>query len=105
VPAAYRLMTRHGILRERFADVLTDTLRAAILRMLGYRVEVVEFVDSRHTPRNALIRAVRTGSRPTAQIVDGYRELLAQWPVEPALATLLAAEHPELLPTDVGARG
>ena len=105
VRAAYRLMTRHGILRERFADVLTDTLRAAILRLLGYRVEVVEFVDSRHTPRNALIRAVRTGARPTAQTVAGYEELLAQWPVEPALATLLAVEHPELLPTDVGAHG
>ena len=41
--------------------MLTDALRAAILRLVGYRVEVIEFVDSRHTPRNALIRAVRTG--------------------------------------------
>ena len=66
-------MTRHGILRERFADVLTDTLRAAILRLVGYRVEVIEFVDSKHTPRNALIRAVRTGAAPDAATQAAYR--------------------------------
>ena len=43
-PAPYGLLTRHAILRERFADVLTDALRAALLRLHGYRVEVVEFV-------------------------------------------------------------
>ena len=60
-PAPYALLTRHGILRERFADTLTDALRAALLRVLGYRVDVVEFVESQHTPRNTLLRAVRTG--------------------------------------------
>ena len=60
-PHPYGPLVRHGILRERFADALTDALRAALLRLLGYRVEVVEFVDSQHTPRNTLIRAVRTG--------------------------------------------
>lgn len=49
-PAPYELLTRQGILRERFADVLTDALRAGLLRAHGYRAEVVEFVDSRHTP-------------------------------------------------------
>ena len=44
------MLTRHGILRERFADTLTDALRAAILRQAGYRVDVVEFVGSEHTP-------------------------------------------------------
>ena len=61
-PAPYGQMTRHGILRERFADVLTDALRAALLRLHGYRVDVVEFVDSEHTPRNLLLRARRTGT-------------------------------------------
>ena len=60
-PAPYDLLTRQGILRERFADVLTDSLRAALLRSHGYRVEVVEFVDSAHTPRNLLLRARGTG--------------------------------------------
>ena len=97
VPEAYRLVTRHGILRERFADVLTDTLRAAILRLVGYRVEVIEFVDSQHTPRNALIRAVRTGAAPDSATLDAYRSLVTSWGVSPALATLLASSYPQLV--------
>ena len=54
------LLLRHGLLRERFADLLTDALRAEALRLLGYRVDVVEFVASEHTPRNLLLRAHRT---------------------------------------------
>ena len=61
-PAPYSLLTRNGILRERFADTLTDAVRASVLRMVGYRVDVIDFVDSKHTPRNTLLRAVRTGS-------------------------------------------
>nr|WP_269327145.1 SAM-dependent methyltransferase [Kineosporia mesophila] len=85
-------LTRHAILRERFADVLTDTVRADLLRLLGYRVEVVEFIDSRHTPRNALIRAVHTGTAPTARRVAEYTELVSAWQVEPALAERLRPE-------------
>jgi SAM-dependent methyltransferase len=85
-PAPYGLLTGHGILRERFADVLTDSLRAALLRRRGYRVDVVEFVDSAHTPRNLLIRAEYTGAPD-----DGgeYDTLVKTWQVTPRLATLL----------------
>ncbi|MDT0531193.1 SAM-dependent methyltransferase [Micromonospora sp. DSM 115977] len=88
-PAPYELLTRQGILRERFADVLTDALRAGLLRLHGYRAEVVEFVDSRHTPRNLLIRARRTGTAPTAAQRTEYRELVDQWAVTPRLSALL----------------
>ncbi|GGM12406.1 class I SAM-dependent methyltransferase [Micromonospora yangpuensis] len=88
-PAPYGLLTRQGILRERFADVLTDALRAGLLRLHGYRAEVVEFVDSQHTPRNLLIRARRTGGEPTADHRAEYRDLVDQWQVTPRLATLL----------------
>jgi len=96
-PEPYGLLARHGILRERFADVLTDALRAALLRLLGYRVEVVEFVASQHTPRNTLIRAVRTGAAPTPELVAQYRELTAAWQVTPALARLLDDELADIL--------
>jgi len=79
-------LTRSGILRERFADVLTDALRAAILRERGYAVDVVEFVDSVHTPRNLLLKAVR-GNSPTAS--DDYQALVAEWGVRPHLTELL----------------
>jgi SAM-dependent methyltransferase len=91
-PEPYTALVRHPILRERFADVLTDTLRSLLLRMLGYRVDVVEFVDSKHTPRNAMIRAVRTGSVPSPEVLEQYRSLTADWRVTPALARLLDDE-------------
>ncbi|MEU4676466.1 SAM-dependent methyltransferase [Micromonospora sp. NPDC023737] len=106
-PTPYELLTRQGILRERFADVLTDALRAGLLRLHGYRAEVVEFVDSRHTPRNLLIRARRTGAVPTDEQRRDYRELVDQWQVAPRLETLLAiAEGPEtsLTPAQSGPR-
>ena len=60
-PSPYAMLTRHGILRERLADTLTDGLRASLMRLQGYRVDVVQFVESQHTPRNTMLRAVRTG--------------------------------------------
>lgn len=90
-PAPYPMLTRHGILRERFADTLTDAMRAAVLRMLGYRVDVVEFVESRHTPRNTLLRAVRTGATPSAQARQELAELTRTWGVHPKLAELVDA--------------
>jgi len=96
-PYPYGALTRHPILRERFADVLTDAFRAQLLRLVGYRVEVVEFVDSRHTPRNAMIRAVRTGAAPTPAHVDEYRDLVSQWGIRPALEQMLRAELASVL--------
>jgi len=83
-------MLRHGILRERFADVLTDALRAAILRQHGYRVDVVEFVESQHTPRNAMLRARRTEAPPGEELRTELDELTATWQVQPHLAKLLS---------------
>ena len=88
-PPPFGGLTRYGILRERFADVLTDTLRASLLRLYGYKVEVVEFVDSRHTPRNLLIRARYTGAAGSADQRAEYDDLVHMWRVTPALATLL----------------
>jgi SAM-dependent methyltransferase len=88
-PEPYALLTRDGILRERFADTLTDALRAALLRTRGYRVEVVEFVGSQHTPRNTLLRAVATGG-PSGNAEQEYDELTRTWQVTPKLAELLA---------------
>lgn len=85
-PAPYGLLTRFGLLRERFVDVLTDGIRASILRILGYRVETVEFVSDQHTPRNLLLRAVRTGAPPKRADLDDYDRLVAEWGVRPALA-------------------
>ena len=86
-PSPYGEITRQAILRERFADVLTDSLRASLLRVYGYKVDVVEFVDSQHTPRNLLLRARRAGV--TGDRAE-YDALTSQWGVTPALEKLLS---------------
>jgi SAM-dependent methyltransferase len=88
-PAPYALLTRNGILRERFADTLTDAIRAAVLRQVGYRVDVTDFVDSKHTPRNTLLRAVRTGAKPSESVGNELDDLTRTWGVHPKLAELL----------------
>ena len=88
-PAPYTLLTRNGILRERFADTLTDAMRASVLRLLGYRVDVTDFVDSKHTPRNTLLRAVRTGATPPAVARAELDEVTTTWGLHPRLAELL----------------
>ncbi|MEV0839725.1 SAM-dependent methyltransferase [Actinocatenispora sera] len=82
-------LLRSAILRERFADVLTDAVRAELLRALGWSVEVVEFVDSAHTPRNVLLRGTR-GGVDTAAARTGYQTLVDTWRVSPALGRQLA---------------
>ena len=89
-PAPYAVVTRHGLLRERFLDVLTDAIRAALLRIVGYRVDAVEFVSDEHTNRNLMLRCVRTGAAPSASDLDDYDALVAQWGVAPALAERVA---------------
>ena len=91
-PSPYGSLTRHGLLRERFVDVLTDAVRSLLLRLVGYRVDTVEFVSDLHTPRNLLIRAVRTGAPPTRDDLAEYDALVADWSIAPALAARIAPE-------------
>ncbi len=58
---------RHGLIRERMAALLTDSLRASLLEQAGYRVQILEFIDMSHTPKNVLIRAVRGPVRQGAK--------------------------------------
>jgi SAM-dependent methyltransferase len=89
-PSPYAMLTRHGILRERLADTLTDGLRASLMRLQGYRVDVVQFVESQHTPRNTMLRAVRTGGPVKGGSVrKEYDELVTEWGLHPKLAELL----------------
>jgi len=89
-PSPYSMLTRHGILRERLADTLTDGIRASLLRLSGYRVDVIQFVESQHTPRNTMLRAVRTGGPVKGgSVKKEYDELVTLWGLTPKLAELL----------------
>ena len=56
----------YGLLKERMAALVTDGLRAEYLKREGYDVQVLEFIDMEHTPKNILLRAVKTGRRAEA---------------------------------------
>jgi SAM-dependent methyltransferase len=84
-PEPWGAMTKFGLMKERLGDLLTDSLRAQLLRIVGYRVEVIEFVGGEHTPRNLMIRAVKTDAKPEKLDIDRYLEITAQWGITPAL--------------------
>ncbi|MBO5174426.1 MAG: SAM-dependent methyltransferase [Eubacterium sp.] len=56
-------LLKYGILKERFAALLTDALRANLLEQNGYEVQILEFIDMEHTPKNLLIRAIKRGEK------------------------------------------
>jgi len=92
VPDPFRAVTRYGILAERLGDILTDTFRAAILRMMGYRTDVVQFVSIEHTAKNLMIRSVKTSESGSDRSVEEYEALKEYWQVTPHLERLLRDE-------------
>ena len=78
-------LLRQGILRERLCDLLTDAYRALILRILGFRVQVVEFVSFDATARNVMLRAEYGVKSGQPQPVAEYLDLRDCWGVKPWL--------------------
>jgi SAM-dependent methyltransferase len=83
-------LLRHGLLLGRQADLVTDALRASALEMAGYSVDVIEFIDSEHTPKNVMLRAERAPSSARAErAASEYVELRDRYGVSPAIERLL----------------
>ena len=55
----FDVLLRHGLLQERFSALLTDSIRAAVLEDMGYTVDVIEFIDFAHSPKNLMLRCVK----------------------------------------------
>ena len=91
-PEPWGLLTKYGLVKERLVDLMTDSLRAQILKLLGYRVDIVEFIGGEHTARNILIRAVKTGAAANELDKKRYEQMLSEWQITPYLAKLLKSE-------------
>lgn len=91
-PEVQPVLFKHGILKERAAALLTDAARSQLLETAGYRVQVMEFIDLEHTPKNLLIRAFREPDFPRKQAEEEYRRFKEYWNISPTLASLLEKE-------------
>ena len=86
---ALQALVQQGVLKDRYASMVTDALRVHALRIMGYRTDVVEFVSQKETPKNLLIRAEKGGKTGRVDHVRRYRELRSCWKDTPALERLL----------------
>ncbi len=96
-PAPFGPVAHYGLLNERLGDILTDTFRATILRLAGYRTDVLQFVGTEHTPKNLMIRAVKIAPPVNARLREEYQALKAFWQVTPHLERLLGEDYAHLL--------
>lgn len=62
------IMLRHGIIKERLSALLTDSIRAAVLEDMGYTVDMIEFIDFAHSPKNIMIRAKKCKRKGTDKL-------------------------------------
>jgi SAM-dependent methyltransferase len=96
-PSPFEPVERHNILKERLGDILTDSFRALILRIMGYQTDVVQFVSSEHTAKNLMIRAVKSLKVGDPRFVREYQDLKAFWKVTPYLEQVLGEDFTHLL--------
>lgn len=89
------LLTRYGIIQERFSALLTDSIRGNLLEYCGYKTQLLEFIDFAHTPKNILIRAVLKDSQTNATKEKALNEVnsaMSEFNVEPTLYKLLLSK-------------
>ncbi|WP_066713202.1 class I SAM-dependent methyltransferase [Clostridium sp. Marseille-P299] len=88
---------QHGLIKERMAALFTDALRANLLETLGYKVQVMEFIDMEHTPKNILIRAVKSkteiSERVKSKKLMEYQKTIDFLNVNPTLYQLTQSQN------------
>jgi SAM-dependent methyltransferase len=76
-------LLKYGIIKEKLSSLLTDSLRANVLEIMGYRTQVIEFIDMEHTPKNIMIRAFFEDISNVDKVVEEYKEFKKEWQISP----------------------
>jgi SAM-dependent methyltransferase len=76
-------MLKFGIIKEKLSSLITDSLRANVLEIMGYRTQVIEFIDMEHTPKNIMIRAFFEATPNIEKVVKQYKEFKNEWQISP----------------------
>ena len=79
------IMLQHGLIKERFSALATDSIRAELLSLVGYETQLMEFIDIEHTPKNILIRAYKTGKKPAPGQFERYQQFTQLLSAKPFL--------------------
>lgn len=79
------IMLQHGLIKERFSALATDSIRSELLSLVGYETQLMEFIDMEHTPKNILIRAYKTGKKPSAGQFQRYQQFTSLLSAKPFL--------------------
>ena len=87
-----KLLTKHGIIKERVSALITDAIRGQLLEACGYDVQIMEFISMEHTPKNILIKAIRKGGFQQKAYQD-YLRFAQDWQITPYLEQELAAQN------------
>ena len=88
----FSLMTRYGIIKERFSALITDAIRGNLLEYMGYNVNLLEFVDLSHTPKNILIRAVKNPNKAESvklRAMDEVKRMMEEYGLSQALYRMI----------------
>lgn len=88
---ALDIMLQHGLIKERFSALATDSIRAELLSLVGYDAQLLEFIDMEHTPKNILIRAYRTNKQPAPEAFMKYEAFRNMLQANPFLERELKA--------------
>ena len=88
-------LLKHGILKERMAALITDGLRGQYLESMGYKVSIMEFIDMQHTPKNILIKAIRTTSTSNPVAKENYDTLCQALHLDLSLPHMIEANEKE----------
>lgn len=83
----FDLLLSHGLIKERFCAMLTDSIRGEILKQCGYDVDMIEFVDFENSPKNLMIRA--TLKKPTTPKLDEIKALEEKYKFSQCLTKLV----------------
>ena len=87
-PQTLDILSDYGLIQERFAALATDAIRAKLLEAVGYKTQVIEFIDTEHTPKNIMIRAKRT-KKLNPQAIESVKALTNEFSFNPTLLYLL----------------
>ena len=88
------ILTKYGIVQERIAALMTDSVRANLLEVLGYKTQLLEFIDISHSPKNILIRAskAKISKEKREKALNEVKSLMENFNLSPTLFNLLQDE-------------